>query len=341
MKVNNTSIVLKDLPEFNISSLTVGEKVNADVLKNLGKGYYLVNLKNSKIKIHSDVPLQGKEIFIVSEKTGGQIVLKPFLSSSFFSVSNLVAGYPSLSKIENPLINQIVFLMLKKNMRIDEENVLRIFNSISKSAIKGGINSYILRFLINLSGDGVIITPELINKVVEYSNFLINKKLYFKNKNKTAHLSDNKKDEIFNDKEKQDLTYFIKEINELMTKGNMRGAYYFIFPFITEEEEFYSEIKFYFEKNDSGNKDYKVSANIHLSTGEVKLRGTYINSYIYIKLYFENLEFLNLCKQDYENPAENKFDVTNVEFLSIDEIEHEKEVLFSDIYYKDEKIEYT
>jgi hypothetical protein len=52
MKVQNSRVILNNLPELNTTKLFLGEKINANVLKDLGNGYYLVKIKNAKIKIH-------------------------------------------------------------------------------------------------------------------------------------------------------------------------------------------------------------------------------------------------------------------------------------------------
>ncbi len=341
MKINTASIILKNLPELNLSSLLLGEKVNAKVIENLGNGYYIVKLKEAKVKVHSNIPLKDNEIFMVSEKIAGKIVLKPLASSSAYSVSNLISGYPLLSGIESPIVSQIIYFMLKKNVRINESNVLKLYNAVSKSGVEKDVNGFILRFLINLISDGVQVTPDLIKKLVVYKNLLSEKKHSFKNKSKRENLSDNKKEEIFSKKEKKSLFDFITEINSLMNNGDMRGGYYFILPFITQEEEFYSEIKFFYEKNALGEMDYSVSANLHFSTGEVKLRGTYIGLYIYLKLYFENEGFLNLCKENYVIKDERETWIKSVKFFPMAKLDVEDEVLFSDIYYKDENIEFA
>jgi hypothetical protein len=229
--------------------------------------------------------------------------------------------------------------MLKKNINIKEDRVLKLYNTIKKSGAENLVNGSMLRFLINLVDDGINVASELINKLVEYYKFLQKKKSKIKNKSKKGFKSDNIKEEIFSKMDKEFLDGFVKEIDSLFSNGEKRGSFYFILPFLTGEENFYSEIKFFYEKNDLGEKDYGVAANLHFATGEVKLRATCIKRYIYIKLYFENEIFLNLCKGSFDLKDKHEF-IESVSFLKLEDIEYDSEVLFSDLYFKDEEIEF-
>jgi hypothetical protein len=336
MNIQKSSVVVNNIQGLATDTLKVGEKLNAEILKDFGDGFYLIKIKNMSLKVKSFVPLRNVKTFSVVEKGNNSLVLKPDLTGRVFDPDNLISGFPTLKNIESPLIHQIVILFLKKNMPTDEDKILKLYNALKSKEGSLFLKPSLIRFLINLMDEGINVNSELINKLIEYAEFLNSKKKELKNKDFIKHPADNIRQGFFNKIDVSDFKEKVSAILELFKGLKTRDGYYGIMPVFVDDEKFYSEIKIFSEKNALGKKDYGFSANIHLSTGEVRIRGTYINGYSYLRLYFENIDFLHFCK---ENPVFNDIDAQSIELLEISEIEYDEDVLFSDMYIKDEKLE--
>jgi len=334
MEISKTTISFTSSANAAQPHFIIGEKIKASVITHLGNGFYLVNVKGKEIKVKSYVPLKDVEVFIV-EKTGKQVVLRQEVSTHSYDVERLISGFPQLSQVNDPLLRQILSLFLKKNLKLDENSIYRLYRVLKEAGAGDKLPANFIRFLINLSEEGIPFNSLLVKTLLDYEKFLAEKKEKFKNEDYKKFFADNKKEKFFSNDEIKRIYSFLKDTGDLLKHGKDRGAYYFLFPFMSDEEKFFAELKVFFEKNEQGEKDYGFAVNLHFTAGEVRIRGNKIQSQIYTRLFFENEKFLDFCK---EQIIQADFPYDNIRFFMMAECVDDEEALFSDIYYKDEQL---
>ncbi len=152
-----------------------GDLVTGQIIKKLADGFYQIKLGVKEFKAQYPYELEGKHLFKVVENQG-QLLLKLMQPNSQTPAGNksvaeqIISQFPQLSSLsQDPLIQLIMNLHLKHNLRIEESEILTLYRYFKNRKTK---SERFIETVINMKSKGQKPMASYIQKLSDYDHEL-------------------------------------------------------------------------------------------------------------------------------------------------------------------------